>query len=123
MRELLALGYGFLTLIICVNAMLSSSFRVGAEALLAYVLNFSGMAILFACFLARHEKRCRKVYLFGAGAIALVLVAAGFALMMRTGFRIYFYDAAIPGPVWLLVGCGAALLWSLHRRALSRAGW
>ena len=123
MRELMALGYGFLTLIICANAMLSSSFRVGAEALLAYVLNFSGMAILFACFLARHEKKYRKVYLFGAGAIALVLVAAGFALMMRTGFRIYFYDAAIPGPVWLLVRGVAALLWSLHRNARLRARW
>ena len=123
MRELVALGYGFLTLIICVQAMLGASFRVGAEALAACVLNFSGMAILFACFLVGQEKGYRKVYLFAAGAIALVLVAAGFALMIRTGFRIYFYDSSIPGPVWLLLGGLAALLWSLHIRARSRTRW
>jgi hypothetical protein len=121
MRELFALGYGFLTLIICVQAMLSTSFRFGAEALAACALNFFGMAILFACFLARREKGYRKMYLIGAAAIAFALVAAGFAVMMRTGFSIPFYDAAIPGPVWLLVGGVAALLWSLHRKA--RARW
>jgi hypothetical protein len=123
MRELLALGYGFLTLIICANAMLGASFRVGAEALAACVLNFAGMAILSACFLLRREKEYRKVYLFGAAALALLLVAAGFALMVRTGFRVYFYDASIPGPVWLLVGSLAALLWSLHRSARWRTRW
>jgi CHASE2 domain-containing sensor protein len=121
MRELFALGYGFLTLIICANAMLRSSFSVGAEALLACVLNFAGLATLFTCFLARREKGYRKMYLIGAAAIALALVAAGFAVMMRTGFWIPFYDAAIPGPVWLLVGGVAALLWSMHRKA--RARW
>jgi hypothetical protein len=121
MRELLALGYVFLTMIICVQAMLSTSFRIGAEALAACVLNFAGMAIIFACFLIGREKGYRKVYLYGAGAIALVLVAAGFALMIRTGFRVPIYDASIPGPVWLLLGSLAALLWSLHRRARARA--
>lgn len=123
MRELLALGYGFLTLIICVQAMLSTSFRFGAEALAACVLNFSGMAILFACFLIGREKGYGKVYLFAAGAIALFLVAAGFALMIKTGFWIPIYDASIPGPVWLLLGGLAALLWSLHMRARLRARW
>ena len=123
MRELLALGYGFLTLIICANAMVSSSFRVGAEALVAYALNFAGMAILFAFFLARREKGYGKVYLIGAAAIALVLVAVAFALLMRTGFRIYLYDAVIPGLVWLLLGSLAALLWSLHMTARLRARW
>jgi len=123
MREILALGYAFLTLIICANAMVGASFRVGAEALLAYALNFAGLAILFVCFLARHEKKYPKVYLIGAAAGALVLVAAGFVLMMRTGFRIYFYDAVIPGLVWLLVGGVAALLWSLHMTARLRARW
>jgi len=121
MRELLALAYGFLTAIICVQAMLGASFRVGAEALAACVLNFAGMAILFACFLVGREKGYRKVSLFAAGAIALVLVAAGFAIMIRTGFRIYFYDGSIPGLVWLLLGAVAALLWSQHRRARARA--
>ena len=121
MRELLALGYGFLTLIICVQAMLSTSFRIGAEVLAACVLNFSGMAILFACFLAGREKEYCKIYLFGAAAVALVLVAAGFALMIRTGFWVPIYDGSIPGPVWLLLGSLAALLWSLHRRARARA--
>ena len=120
MRELLALAYGFLTLIICVQAMLSTSFRIGAEALAACALNFSGMAILFVCFLVGREKGYRKVYLVGAGAIALLLVAAGFALMIQAGFRVSFYDGSVPGPVWLLLGSIAALLWSLHRRARSR---
>lgn len=123
MRELLALGYGFLTLIICVQAMRGASFRIGAEALAACVLNFSGMAVLFTCFLLGQEKGYRKVYLFGAGAAALILATAGFVLMIRTGFRIYFYDGSIPGLAWLLVGCLAALLWSLHRRARARARW
>ena len=121
MRELLALAYGFLTLIICVQAMRSMSFRIGAEALAACALNFSGMAILFACFLAGQEKGYRKVYLFGVGAIALVLVGAGFALMIQIGFRVPIYDASVPGLVWLLLGSLAALLWSLHRRARARA--
>src|SRR5215813_14895420 len=112
MRELLALGYGFLTLILCAHAMLGASFLVGAEALAACVLNFAGMAILFACFLVGREKGYRKVTLLGGGVLALVLVVAGFALMIRTGFRVYFYDGSIPGFVWLLVGCFAALLWS-----------
>ena len=123
MRELMALGYGFLTLIICVQAMRGASFRVGAEALAACVLNFSGMAILFTCFLLGKETKYRKIYLFAAGALGLVLTAAGFALMIRTGFRIYFYDSSIPGPVWLVLGILAALLWSLHRRARLRARW
>ena len=121
MRELVALGYGFLTAIICVQAMLTKSFRVGAEPLAACILNFSGAAILCACFLVWREKGYRKVYLFGAGAIAVVLVAAGFALMIWTGFWIPIYDGSIPGPVWLLLGSLAALMWSLHIRARARA--
>ena len=118
---MLALGYGFVTLIICAQAMLSGSFLVGAEPFAACVLNFAGMAILFACFLMGREKGYRKLSLFGAGAAGLVLVAAGFALMIRTGFRVFVYDGSIPGPVWLLLGSLAALSWSLHRRAQLRA--
>lgn len=123
MRELLALGYGFLTLIVCGSAMLRSSFGIGAEALLACVLNFAGVAALAACFWAGREKGSRRMYLIGGAVIALVLVTAGFALMIRTGFRIYFYDASVPGVVWLLLGCLAALLWSQHRRARSLTRW
>jgi hypothetical protein len=120
MRELLALAYGFLTLVVCVGAMVRGSFGLGVEALLACAFNFAGMAILFGCFLARREPGYHKMYLIGAAAIAAALVAAGFALMLRTGFRIYLYDGSIPGPVWLLLGGFAALLWSLHRRARAR---
>jgi len=123
MRELVAWGYGFLTLIVCVQAMRLTSFRIGAEALAACVLNFSGTAILFACYLVRQEAKYRKAYLFGAAAIALALIAAGFALMIRTGFWISIYDGSIPGLAWLLLGSLAALMWSLHWRARSRARW
>jgi hypothetical protein len=116
MRELLVLGYGFLTAIICGQAMLSTSFRVGAVALVASVLNFAGMAIFFAVFLARHEKEASGKKLVGAAAIALVLVAAAFALMIWARFWISFYDNAIPGPAWLAVGFVAALLWAVDRR-------
>jgi hypothetical protein len=51
------------------------------------------------------------------------LLALGYGFLIRTGFRIYFYDSSIPGLVWLLLGCLAALLWSLHRRARLRARW
>ena len=121
MRELVVLGYGFLTAIICVQAMLGSSFRVGAEALVAFVMNFAGASIFFAVFLARHEASRTK--LIGASAVALVLVAAAFALMVQTRFWIYVYDGAIPGAVWLVVGLLAALLWATHRRARARARW
>jgi hypothetical protein len=123
MRELLVLGYGFLTMIVCAQAMLNSSFRVGAEALVACVLNFAGMAIFFGVFLARYEKEASGKKLIGAGAIALVLVAAAFALMIWTRFLISFYDIAIPGPLWLVVGFVAALLWAVDRRVRAKASW
>ena len=116
MRELLVLGYGFLTAIICGKAMLSTSLRVGAEALVASALNFAGMAIFFAVFLARHEKEASRKKLVGAAAIALVLVAAAFGLMIWSGFWVSFYDNAIPGLAWLVVGFVAALLWAVDRR-------
>jgi hypothetical protein len=120
MRELLVLGYGFLTAIICGKAMLSTSLRVGAVALVASLLNFAGMALFFAIFLARREKGSGKTKLIGAAAIALVLVVAAFALMIWAGFWISVYDIAIPGPVWLVVGFFAALLWAVDRRAKAR---
>jgi hypothetical protein len=123
MRELLVLAYGFLTAIICVQAMLGSSFRVGAEALVEFAMNFAGAAIFFAVFLARHEKNASRTKLIGAGAIALVLIAAAFALMIQARFWIYVYDGAIPGAAWLVVGLVAALLWASHRRARAMARW
>ncbi|HEV2958134.1 MAG TPA: hypothetical protein VGX95_18630 [Xanthobacteraceae bacterium] len=120
MRELLVFGYGFLTAIICVQTMLGNSFRVGAAALAAFVINFVGALIFFAVFLARHEKKPSRTKLIGAGAIALVLVAAAFAFIVQTRFWIYVYDGAIPGAAWLVVGLGAAWLWAAHRRV--RAG-
>jgi hypothetical protein len=119
MRELLVLGYGFLTLIICVQAMLSSSFRVGAEALAACGLNFAGLAIFFSSFLTGHEKGYSKRAVVEMAAIAPALVAAGAALMVWSGFWISLYGSGIPGPIWLLVGIVAALLWSLERKVRS----
>src|SRR5215471_14753293 len=117
MRELLVLGYGFLTAIVCGQAMLSTSFRVGATTLAACALNFAAMATFFVFFLARHDKGSSKIKLIGAGAIALALVVAAFALMIWTRFWISVYDIAIPGPVWLVIGFAAAFLWALDRRA------
>jgi hypothetical protein len=123
MRELLAFGYGFLTLIICVQAMRGASFRVGAEALEACVSNFAGMAILFTCFLLGQEKGYRRIYLFGAGAIGLVPTAAGFALMIRTGFRIYFYDSSIRDPCgWCWASSPRCCGRCTERPAYARAG-
>ena len=123
MRELLVLGYGFLTAIVCGQAMLSTSFRIGATALVASVLNFAGLAIFFAAFLTRHDKGSSRTKLIGAGAIAVVLVVAAFALMIWTRFWISVYDIAIPGPVWLVVGFAAAFLWAIDRRARARTRW
>ena len=120
MRELLVLGYGFLTAILCGKAMLSTSFRIGAVALAAAVLNFAGLALFFAFFLARRDKGSGKMKLIGAGALALVLAGAGFALMIWSGFWISVYDVAIPGPAWLIVGFAAAFLWAADRRAKRR---
>jgi hypothetical protein len=121
MRELLVFGYGFLTAIICAQTMLGSSFRVGAAALVAFVVNFAGASIFFAVFLARHDKKTSRTKLIGAGAIALILVAAAFAFIVQTRFWIYVYDGAIPGAVWLVVGLVAAWLWAAHRTACARA--
>jgi hypothetical protein len=121
MRELTVFGYGFLTAIICVQTMLGSSFRIGAEAFAAFVINFVGALIFFAVFLARHEKKPSMAKLIGAGAVALVLVAAAVALIVWIHFWIYVYDGAIPGAVWLVVGWVAAWLWAAHRRARARA--
>src|SRR5215510_14748333 len=116
MRELLVLGYGFLTAILCGKAMLSTSFRVGAVALVASMLNFAGLALFFAVFLARRDKGASKTKVIGAGAIALVLVVSAFAAMIWTRFWISVYDVGIPGPVWLIVGVAAAFLWAVDRR-------
>ncbi len=121
MRELLTLAYGFLTAIICVQTMLSTSFRAGAEPLAACVINFAGAAIFLSIFLARHETKPGRMKLIAVGALALVLVAAAFALMVYTRFRVFIYDITIPGPAWLVVGLVAALLWAQHReRARAR---
>src|SRR5262249_62157504 len=84
MRELAALAYGFLTAIICVQVMLTKSFRVGAEPLAACVLNFSGTALFCACFLLWREKGYRKILFFCAGGLAGGFGVGGFALVIKT---------------------------------------
>jgi hypothetical protein len=116
--SLLSLAYIALTLITTVDVMLNRSFAIGAAALVSCALCFFGVATFVGSFLARHEKEYGLKDLIGIGAIATILVVAGFALMFWSGFRIIYSGYVIEGPYWLLVGIVTALLITRKKHAL-----
>jgi len=111
-------AYFTFTVITSVQAIFNSSFAVGASALVACALSFFGVATLAGSFLARHEKGYSLKDLIVIGMIAVILVAAGLALIFWSGFRIIVSGNVIEGPYWALVGIVTALLVTRKKDAL-----
>src|SRR5260221_11547766 len=103
-RMWLVMVYFVVTVITAIQAILSSSFAVGAIALVACGLCFFGAAVFAGSFRARHVKKSTAKELLGIAAIALVLIAAGFALMIWSGFWLNLLGVAIQGRYWALAG-------------------
>ena len=118
MRGLLTLGYCLISILTAGQAMFRSSLSVGLSALVASALGFFGTATSFGSFLARREKKSSALEVAGIGAIALVLVAAAFGLMLWSGFSLSLDGVLIPGPYWVVVGMATALLVTTKQHAL-----
>jgi hypothetical protein len=117
-RENLILIYFTVTVVTCAQAMFASSLAVGGAALAACALCFFAVATFVASLLARHEQGHRTADLFGIGAIAAILTAAGLALMMWSGFRIGIYEVNVQGVYWAIVGILTACVTARKNDAL-----
>jgi hypothetical protein len=104
MRGLLIFAYLTLTAITSVSAMLRDSLLVGASALAGSLLCFFAVASFCASFLAKREQQYKAIDLLGIGAVATLLTAAGFSLMIWSGFWISLYGIVIDSPYWALIG-------------------
>jgi purine-cytosine permease-like protein len=60
--------------------------------------------------LARQEKNFRAFDLLAMGAIALVTIAVGSALMIWSGFWMRLFDVDVNGLVWALLGALSAVV-------------
>jgi len=104
MKVLVILAYIILTTVTCVSAMLKGSVLVGVAALVGSLLCFFAVATFCASFLAKREHQYKATDLLGIGAIATALTAAGFALIIWSGFWASLFGIVIEGPYWALTG-------------------
>jgi hypothetical protein len=109
-RGSVLLIFWLITIITCVQAMYKSSLVVGVSALLACALCYWGASAFMGSLLARREKGHRPIDIMGIGAIALVLIAAGSALMVWSGFWMRLFDVEVDGLVWALLGALSAVI-------------
>lgn len=110
MRGLLIFVYLVLTAVTCISATVTSSFYVGAAALVGSLLCFFAVATFCASFLAKREHQYKVTDLLGIGAIAAVLTVAGFALVIWSGFWISLDGVVIEGRYWALIGMLVAIV-------------
>src|SRR5258708_9335552 len=108
-RSSAVLIFWLITIPVCIQAMYKSSFTVGASALVACALCYIGASGFMGSLLARREKNYRAFDLAAIGAIALVVIAAGSALMMWSGFWMRLFGVEISGVTWALLGAISAL--------------
>jgi hypothetical protein len=54
--------------------------------------------------IARREKRYRAIDLFGIGALSLIVIAVGLAIMIWSGFSMRLFGVEIGGVAWALAG-------------------
>ena len=109
-RTIVVLIFWLITITVCIEAMYKSSFTVGASALIACALCYIGASGFMGSVLARREKNYRAFDLAAIGAIALVVIAAGSALMMWSGFWMRLFDVEINGVTWALLGALSAVV-------------
>jgi hypothetical protein len=110
--------YFLLTVITCVQAIFKSSLRVGAAALIACSLCYFGTAGFVGSFRARDLKSYKTKELTGIAVIAIVLTAAGLALMTWSRFWIELFGVAIDGSYWALLGILIAAFTTKKEHAL-----
>jgi hypothetical protein len=109
-RGIIVLVFWLITIITCVQVMYKSSFVVGASALVACALCYAAASGFMGSLLARREKNYRPFDLAAIGAIALVIIAAGSALMIWSGFWMRLFDIEVAGVVWALLGALSAVV-------------
>ncbi len=90
--------------------MLKGSFVVGFAALVACALCYMAAAGFMGSLIARREKRYRGIDLFGIGAIGLIVIAAGLAIMIWSRFSIHLFGVEIAGVAWALTGAFSAIV-------------
>jgi hypothetical protein len=108
-RGNIMLVYWLITVITCVQVMYKSSIVVGVSAFVACALCYVGASGFMGSLLARREKEYRAIDLVGIGAVAVVTIAAGSALMIWSGFRMRLFDFELNGLVWALIGALSAV--------------
>jgi hypothetical protein len=109
-RGIVILVFWLITILTTVQVMYRSSFTVGISALVACALCYWGAAAFMGSLLERREKKYRPFDLVGIGALSLVIIAAGAALMIWSGFRMRLYGVEVEGVVWALLGALSAVV-------------
>ena len=109
MRGLAILAFWALTILACSQTAFRNSAIEGAAAFIACALCYWGAAAIAGAVIARRANGYRLFDLAGIGALALLLVAAGVALMWWSGFRLSLFDVRINGVTWALMGAFSAL--------------
>jgi hypothetical protein len=109
-RGTIILVFWLITVLTTVQAMYKSSFTVGASALVGCVICYVGASGFMGSLLARQEKNFRAFDLVAMGAIALVIIAVGSALMVWSGFWMRLFDIDVNGLVWALLGALSAVV-------------
>jgi hypothetical protein len=118
-RGTIILVFWLITVLTTVQAMYRSSFTVGASALVACVICYWGASGFMGSLLARQEKNFRAFDLLAMGAIALIIIAVGSALMIWSGFWLRLFDVDVNGLVWALLGALSAVVVVRKEDALS----
>jgi drug/metabolite transporter (DMT)-like permease len=90
--------------------MFKSSAMVGASALVGCAICYAGASGFMGSLIARREKNYSTFDLVVMGIIALVIIAAGSALMIWSGFRMSLFDIEISGVAWALLGAVSAIV-------------
>jgi drug/metabolite transporter (DMT)-like permease len=90
--------------------MIKGSFVVGFAALVACALCYMAAAGFMGSLIARREKRHRAIDLFGIGAVGLLVIAAGLAVMIWSGFSMRLFNVEISGVTWAALGALSAVV-------------
>ena len=109
-RATVILIFWTITTITCAQVMLRSSVAVGLTALVACALCYAGASGFMGSLLARREKGYRAIDLAAIGTLAVLLIAAGSALMVWSGFSIRLFDVHLSGLTWALLGTASAVV-------------
>jgi len=101
-RTTISLTYWLITVLICIQVMIRGSLLVGASALVGCALCYWGASAYMGSLLARRETRI--------GVLAVILIVAGQALMIWSGFMVRLFDIEIGGAFWALIGAASAIV-------------